>query len=538
MAWDFRSSPVAWDYLNARDTFGCIIGPVGSGKSVASMIKPVTIGQEQEPSQPDAHGRRVRKTRGVIIRNTMPELRATTMDTYGRLYPEERCGPIIMRAPAVHMIRQGDVQIEVNFVALDKPSDVKKLLSLEITWAFVNEGREVPRAVTNRLMERVGRYAIEDRPTTWAGVWMDTNAPDTDHWLWKIDQEPPPGWKVWHQPPAVLEVERLPDGGARVIDENFPGLVGQDWRTATVAGREWPVEIMEACDRLWIVNPLAENLAALWATNKNASPIGPASYYGRNLFGKLVEEIRSYLQGVYSYVADGRRVVPNYSPQTHSRQSIEALPEEDLVLACDIGGGTLQPSAIILQRHPRGPVLALSEVVCSDMGIHRFGEMVMQHLQERYPAHVSAGRFGRLIGDPAGTGRDEIFEVAAFDYLRKEFGFQTEGAPTQDIAYRVQSIVKACGRLLEGVPGLLVSRSGCPTLHKGLAAAWIYKRLRVAGDERYADKPLKNDYSHPCDALGYGLLGLGEYDALAGRAAHGAWAGSIIAPSDGASWRP
>lgn len=512
------------------------MGPVGSGKSVASLLRPVEIGQDQIPSPPE-NGKAVRRTRGCIIRNTMPELRATTMDTYGRVYPEQATGPIIHRAPAEHHIRKGDIDVEVLFIALDKPADVKKLLSLEVTWFFANEGREIPRAVINRLNERIGRFGIEDRPTTWSGVWMDTNAPDSDHWLYTLDQSPPPGWKFYHQPPGVLEVERMSDGGARVIDENFPGFQGLEWRTATIAGREWPVEIIEAVDRFWIVNPQAENLESLWRVNETAGPIGAESYYGRALHGKTVEEIRSYLQGVYTFVAEGRRVVPNYHPATHSRPQIEALPDVDLVLACDIGGGTLQPSCVVLQQHPRGPVLALSEVVCFDMGVHRFGEMVMQHLQRHYPRHVADGRFGRLIGDPAGVGRDEIFEVAAFDYLRKEFGFKPEAAPTQSIAYRVQAIVRACGRLIDGVPGLLVDRSRCPMLHKGLSGAWIYKRLKVSGDERFADKPLKNDYSHPCDGAGYGLLGLGEYDALAGRSST-AWSGAInAADTNAAAWR-
>jgi hypothetical protein len=32
----------------------------------------------------------------------------------------------------------------------------------------------------------------------------------------------------------------------------------------------------------------------------------------------------------------------------------------------------------------------------------------------------------------------------------------------------------------------------------------------VSGTERYEDKPEKNEYSHPCEALEYGLLGGGE----------------------------
>ncbi len=47
--------------------------------------------------------------------------------------------------------------------------------------------------------------------------------------------------------------------------------------------------------------------------------------------------------------------------------------------------------------------------------------------------------------------------------------------------------------------------------------AWHYKRLAVSGEERYADKPSKNDESHICDGAGYGFLGVGEFDRLGGR---------------------
>ena len=51
-------------------------------------------------------------------------------------------------------------------------------------------------------------------------------------------------------------------------------------------------------------------------------------------------------------------------------------------------------------------------------------------------------------------------------------------------------------------------------LRKGLAGAFKYKRLAVTGEERYHDKRDKNPYSHPCEALEYGLLGEGEGDYL------------------------
>jgi hypothetical protein len=57
----------------------------------------------------------------------------------------------------------------------------------------------------------------------------------------------------------------------------------------------------------------------------------------------------------------------------------------------------------------------------------------------------------------------------------------------------------------------------CVELHKGLGGRWRKRRLQIAGTERYADMPEKNQWSHPCDALGYLLSGGGEDRALRGR---------------------
>lgn len=510
----FERSPVAFSYLASDAFFASIVGPVGSGKSVSSLLRAMPVGERQARSP---NGKR--RTRGAIIRNTMPELRTTTMMTYQELYPPNIFGPIIHRSPAEHIIqpRGSDLEIVVNFIALDKPQDVKKLLSLELTWAFCNEGREIPRAVINRLTERVGRYLLSERETTWRGIWLDSNPPDNDHWLYKADKmERPAGFEFFHQPPGVIEVDKR-GGKAVVIDESFPEWHGREIEGGEVAGRFWPVEFIQACDRLWIVNPACENLDALARVSASQNPLGATSYYGQMLGGKTLDEIRSYAQGLYVYLAEGRRVIPNYTEARHSRARIDALPDVPLQVGLDIGGGTLMPAAVIMQRHPRGPLLALSEVVGQDMGIERFGEQLARHLVETYPAHVAGGKLGEFYGDPAGVGKDEIFEVTVFDYLRRTHGWNVLPAPSQDPRTRQRALSGPCGRDYLGQPGLIVSREGCPMLHKGLLGAWSFKRLQIVGESRYADKPTKNDYSHPCDAACYGALGMGEMEYMAAR---------------------
>jgi hypothetical protein len=126
--------------------------------------------------------------RTAIIRNTYPELRTTTMKTWFQWMPKE-AGKWVDQGPPSHTIRKYDregaviFEWEVIFVALDTPADVAKLLSMELSDAWINEAREVPKAILDGLTGRVGRYpAKRDGGCHQAQILMDTNPPDTDHW--------------------------------------------------------------------------------------------------------------------------------------------------------------------------------------------------------------------------------------------------------------------------------------------------------------------------------------------------------------------
>jgi hypothetical protein len=111
---------------------------------------------------------------------------------------------------------------EVYFLALDRPEDMKKLLSLELTWGWINEAREVGKTIVDGVTQRLRRFPrMQDGGPTRSGLIMDTNAPDDDHW-WPImagDVAPPEGmsdedianlvkpdnWAFFTQPPAMLE---------------------------------------------------------------------------------------------------------------------------------------------------------------------------------------------------------------------------------------------------------------------------------------------------------------------------------------------
>ena len=68
-------------------------------------------------------------------------------------------------------------------------------------------------------------------------------------------------------------------------------------------------------------------------------------------------------------------------------------------------------------------------------------------------------------------------------------------------------------RLIDGKPGLLVAAK-CERTRKALSGGYHFRRVQVAGHERYKDSPFKNQHSHVGDAYMYLMLGGGEHRQL------------------------
>jgi hypothetical protein len=231
---DFGYAPTLRDFLRCTEPYSLVVGPVGSGKTVANIIKPFVWALEQEPG-PD----NIRRFKAAIVRNTMPELMRTTIETYTSFFTREQFGDIRRSSPLSHRIvwepqgRKGGyfetepsetgnglrwtpyddnspgLDYHVDFFALDRPQQVKSLLSYEATYIFFNEIREIPKAIVDAAGDRVGRYPSIAKggvmPTKF-GVAGDTNPPDETHWIYEFYRDPPKGWAVRKQPPGLVEV--------------------------------------------------------------------------------------------------------------------------------------------------------------------------------------------------------------------------------------------------------------------------------------------------------------------------------------------
>lgn len=323
--------PVALAFMRDDASFyRGLMGPFGSGKSTACIMEILRRAKAQKPG---VDGKR--HSRWAVIRNTYPELRTTTIKSWHQWVPPS-LGRWVDTGPPTHHITEGDLDLEVMFIALDRPDDISKLLSMELTGAWLNEAREIPKAVVDGLTGRVGRFpSVLMGGCSWSGIIADTNPPDTDHWWYKLAEEVhPEGWKFYRQP-----------GG---MDAN------------------------------------AENVENL-----------PANYYQRQVAGKDEDWVNVYVNANYGFVRDGKPVYPEFRDGLHVR-TFDVVAGWPVYVGIDFG---LTPAAVFGQRSPMGQWRWHSELVTEDMGAKRFAELLRAAMHERYPGMAFAGITGDPAGE-------------------------------------------------------------------------------------------------------------------------------------------
>lgn len=435
-------------------------GPIGTGKSVTCCMEIIRRAAEQEPFLG------VRKSRWAAIRNSYPELKSTTIKTWQDWAGEDRA-PVTWDAPITSHFRQklpdGTwVDLEVLFISLDRPADVKKLKSLDLTGVWLNEASELAKAVLDMATGRVGRFPSKAQGgSTWSGVIMDTNSPDEDHWWYDLAEvSKPDGFEFFAQPGALLLV-----------------------------------------DGVYVPNPEAENVA------NHTLGYG---YWLRQVPGKTDQWIRIFLLGLYGSVHDGKPVYPEWNDTLHVK-AVNPLQNVQIDIGMDFG---LTPAAIITQIDARGRLLILDELCGDDMAIRQFlADVLIPQLMKVYPAFwAKREKLIQVYGDPAGAQRSQSDEKSCFEEV-KAAGLRIKPAKTNAFLARRGAVAWFLSRLSGGQPTLILDPC-CQILRKGFNGGYKYRRIQVIGEERYTEEPTKNGYSHPHDALQYVALENGGVQAM------------------------
>ena len=425
-------------FLTSDQFSNFVVGPVGSTKTTASIIK---IAMEAKRVARCHDG--VRRSRAAVIRNTRQMLWDTTIPDFLKWFPDGMAGTL-MKTESKYLMRFDDVECEVLFRGLDDANDVRRLLSLQLTFGVMDEFRETNPHIYNSLTGRLGRYpdktmngvgACDDTGKQIHKVWGATNPPDADTFWEEQLSDPPQNMHVTLQPsglsPEADWVQYLPEG----YYENLCEGKTDDWIDVYVHGK-----------------------------------------FGRSLSGLPV------YQRTFAY---------DFHVAT---DEIKPIQNADYPITIGVDFGRT-PSAVFMQRDPRGRVLVLSEITTENMGLDTFIQTKLNpHISNHYPGYQFV-----CAPDPAGFMKQQASELTLVDQL-KQAGFKCVKPPSNDPDKRISAVERLLAQQVEGKAMLLIDRK-CVQLIKGFRSGYRYK---VKKNGEMEDKPDKNEFSHIHDALQYG----------------------------------
>lgn len=470
-----RAGTKLCDYVTSNRDVDVIVGPLGSGKTHASFAKLLRHMQEQKPSTLDG----LRKTRWAVVRNSYPDLKRSTIRTWAELVPEHVYGKMNWSLPPSHKLRFADVMCEIDFLALDKEEDIRKLRSTEYTGIYFNELQYIEKVIFDEAHSRLRYPPKSEGGATWRGIFADANAPPEDHWLAMMSGliDVPPGladdeaaalgkwpdeWGFHLQPPAMIE--------------------NMDLHGHVIGYR---------------INPVAENLENLDDT-----------YYSKQIIGKTKSWIDSHLMVRVTTVTDGSAVWPMFRIETHvAPEVLKPHLHYEVNVGLDFGR---QPAAVCgqLVNHR---ALVQRELVGHDESAVTFAPKLRRFLAQQYPDH-DIKNF-RFWGDPKGQDRTQTDERTAYDIFAAN-GMIVRPAPglkQNMITTRVDAVASVLNEMVDGKPRFVLCPS-CRTLKVAMAGRYHNEK-----DDRGELKPCKDRYSNPADALQYWALGLGEGRRMIGR---------------------
>lgn len=445
---NYKPSPTGDKFLKSPAFLKLIMGPVGGGKSTVALMDLVERAVNQEPFN------NIRRTKFIVLRNTIAQLKATVkpmMDTWFVMMTKGTMGQWRLSDnvfEAKFRLPDGTiVQSEFVLMAADTPDDVRRLLSLEASAAWVEECREVDPEVFAGLQGRVNRFPSKIAGgVTYPGVICSTNPPPTGGFWHKFITTPEKGKEIFIQPPALLD-----DGS---------------------------------------LNPEAENLENL-----------ADDYYENLVTGKTEDWINVYLKNMFGAGDLGRPIYRStFKPSFHvSTKPLSPIMQSlnPLVVGLDNG---LQAAAAIGQRDMRGRVNILAECYVPEdetMGVETFlRTLLVPLLRSKFPSFRADNIMFEL--DPACFQRSQVDEKTIAQAVQA-YGYNVNRASTNDPERRIQAVEGLLSAQIDGGAAFLIDPS-CTHIIDTLTWGHRYKRSMSGLPSTAADK---THHSHMGDAVQY-----------------------------------
>lgn len=406
----FTPPPTVQQFMLSERRIRVIVGPLGSGKSLGCIMELMRRACEQQPFNG------VRYTRFALIRNTLQQLRQTVLADV-----REHLGKIIN-----YYATDSTIQIRISLpdgtkvhsdwmlLPLDTKEDVRRLLSLQLTGAWINEIREIPIDIVRPLLGRTGRYPSKaNGGFTWRGIIADSNPWDVDSpYHDRLVLKPHPNWELFHQPSGV--------------------------------------------------GPDAENTQNL-----------PPGYYEDLMDDAASEFVAVHVESQWGSSNAGQAVFRRtFNAAKHARE-MQAItnPHRPIMVGLDFGR---TPAAVIGQVDSYGRLIIMKEIVTDDMGIP---QMIAERLKPALMMPPFAGRRVFVVGDPAGVYKTQMGEETPFTELKSQ-GLLAYPAATNDPERRIMAVEKALMAFPGGEPGLQINRAECPTLITALGNKYRYRKKK------------------------------------------------------------
>lgn len=487
--------PVADAFVKSRAFVSGIMGPVGGGKTIACCQKILREATKQ-PGKRDKNGVVWRRARGVVIRDTYPNIDKNILPSWFRLVPKH-IGHFSGDAPRTHRVQpvlkkdaDGNptemLDLTVEFRAIGDNSVENALRGLEVNFAWLNEADTLPEGVWAYLTGRVGRFAEigEAQNVVDPMIFMDFNAPDVESWIYNL-----------------------------FVDKTIDPAVEQALE-ADLDGRN----LIEFFRQPGARAPLAENLDNL-----------PKGYYARQIaLAPSKNYIDRMIDNKFAPVRHGQPVFPEFDFERHvAKGELDYDPSRKLIVGMDAG---LTPAAVLTQRTSLGQLRVLSEFavfpgdeeMMTGVGPTRFGQALKAFIIGKYPeAWAVRDLQGARLGDDDGgiefwcdpsarDGTDKSSnEKSWLEVVAGQLGRRIRPASTNRLHIRLEAVRKPMmpGSVLDGgQPAFLMSDS-CRILRKGFLSGYHYDKVAIGdGTGRYALEPNKNMFSHSQDALQYAAM--------------------------------
>lgn len=457
---DYTAPPTCARFMKSDAFVRIIGGPVGSGKTTACLFELFRRACEQTPDQ---HG--IRHTRFAILRQTLSQLKSTVLkDIITWLEGIAR----YKVSENTVFVEVGDVRSEWILVPLEDLEDQRRLLSSQLTGAWISECIEIDTNLVPAIAGRCGRFpSALSGGATWNGIIADTNMPpENSDWHKLMELEVPVDWQIFRQP-----------GGLTPYAENL----------------EWLLQTPETL-KLHPDDPIRKAQGR--------------KYYERLARGNSADWVKRYVDAEYGDDPSGTAVFrESFKSSFHVLPEILPAKGSALLVGQDFGR---DPCSIITQMDHRGRFLVLEEVMAEDIGLeqHIIQSLRPALMQERY-----LGLPVVLIGDPSGRNKDSLYEETSFDLIKRA-GFACYPAPTNDIDPRIRAVEAFLLAQRDGGPAMAIDRGRCPNLVRALGGGYRFAKTR---NGRTQPVPNKNEFSHIADALQYAAL-----------SAHGGLAGIIV----------